>query len=160
MKRQYPTKSPRATKRLRTRRWQHVLSGGLLLRGCPSTSGEPQSVNSPHYGWWCWHCLIIVWRSTTSFRSDSNQNFCLVNPKLPRLLAAAGPLYSQCAAYMAPSCMNMAGPAAGCCQGVAQPECRGPRRNSAKRSYLPWISTSGSLQLRERYHNIMTEASP
>ena len=36
---------------------------------------------------------------------------------------------------------------------------QGPRRNSTKRSCLPWISTNGSLQLRERYHNTMTEAS-
>ena len=55
--------------------------------------------------------------------------------------------------------MNMAGPAMGGGQGVAQPECRGPCRNSAKRSFLPWISTNGSLQLREWYHNTMTEAS-
>ena len=67
--------------------------------------------------------------------------------------------YSQCAACMAPSCVNMAGPAAGGCQGVAQPECRGPCRNSAKRSCLPWISTNGSLWLGERYHNTTTEAS-
>ena len=43
---------------------------------------------------------------------------------------------------------------------MAQLECRGPCRNSAKQSYLPWISTNGSLQIRERYHNTMTEASP
>ena len=36
---------------------------------------------------------------------------------------------------------------------VAQPEFRGPRRSTAKRLYLPWISTNGSLQLQERYHN-------
>ena len=44
--------------------------------------------------------------------------------KLSRLLATAAPWYSQCAARMAPSCMNMAWPAAGGCQGVAQPERR------------------------------------
>ena len=63
----------------------YVLSGGLMLGGCPSTSGERQSVNPPHYGWWGWHCLIIVWWSTTSFRSDSNQNLCLANPELSLL---------------------------------------------------------------------------
>ena len=106
-----------------------------------------------------WYCLIIVWWSTTRFRSHSNQNFWLANPKLPRLLDAAGHWYSLCAACMSPSCMNMAGPAACGCQGVAQPDCRGPRRNSAKRSCLPWISTNGSLQWRERYHNTMTAVS-
>ena len=39
--------------------------------------------------------LIIVWWSSTSFRSHLNQNFCLANPKLPRLLAAAGPWCSR-----------------------------------------------------------------
>ena len=77
-----------------------VLSGGLMLDGCHSTSGEPQSANPPHYGRWCWDCLIIVWWSTTRFRSDSNQNFFLANPKLPQLLGAAGPWYSQCAAWL------------------------------------------------------------
>ena len=98
----------------------YVLSGGLMIEGCHSTSGEPQIVNPPHYERECWYCLISVWWSTTSFRSHSNQNFCLANPKLPRLLAAT-------------SCMNMAGPAVGCCEGVAHPECLGSRRNSAKR---------------------------
>ena len=74
---------------------------------------------------------------------------------LPRFLSAAGPWYSQCSPCMAPSCMIMAGPATGGYQGVAQLECRGPRWNSAKRSCLPWISTNGSLQLRQRYRNTM-----
>ena len=89
----------------------------------------------------------------------SQSELLLGQSKLSRLLTAAGPWYSQCAACMAPSCVNMAGPAAGGCQGVARPECRGPCRNSAKRSCLPWISTNGSLQIGERYHNTMTEAS-
>ena len=38
-----------------------VLSGGSMLEGCHSTTGEPQSVNPPHYVWWCWDCLVIVW---------------------------------------------------------------------------------------------------
>ena len=135
----------------------YVLSGRLMLEVCHSTSGEPQSVNPYHYRRFCWHCLIIIWWSTTSFRSYWNQNFCLANPKL---LAAAGPWHSYCAACMSPSWMTMAGPSAGSCQGVAQPKCRRPCRNSTKRSCLPWISTIGSLQLQERYHNTMTEASP
>ena len=106
----------------------YVLSSGLMLDGCHSTSGEPQSANPPHHGRWCWDRLIIARWCTTSLRSDSNQNFCLAYPKLPRLLAAAGPWSSQCAACMAPSCMNIAGPAAGGCQGLTQPECWGPRQ--------------------------------
>ena len=47
----------------------------------------------------------------------------------------------------------MACPATGGCQGVAQPECRGPRRNSAKRSYLPRISKNVCLQLRKMYQD-------
>ena len=89
-----------------------------------------------------WYCLIIVWWSTTRFQSHSNQNFCLANPKLPGLLATAGHWYSQCVACMSPSCMNMAGPATCGCQGVAQPDCWGPRRNSAKLSCLPCIWTN------------------
>ena len=54
----------------------------------------------PHHWWWCWDCLIIVWWSTTHFRSDLNQKFCLANPKLPQLLGAAGPLCSQCTAWL------------------------------------------------------------
>ena len=38
-----------------------------LIRSSPEISIKPQSVKSPHYGWWCWHCLIIVWWSTASF---------------------------------------------------------------------------------------------
>ena len=101
-----------------------------MLEGWHSTSGEPQSVNPlQHYGWWCWDCFIIAWWSTARLQSDSNQNFCLANPKFLPLLSAAGPWYSQCAA-VAPSCMTMAGNAAGGCRGVAQPECRGHRQNS------------------------------
>ena len=146
-KRQYPMQSPRASNRLRTRRRQLRIKWQVDAPGM--SSSEPQSVNPQRYGRSCWHCLIIVWWSTTSFRSHSNQNFCLASPKFPWFLAAAGPRYSQCAGCMEPSCMNMAGPATGGCQGVAQPDCRGSRRNSAKRSYLPWISTNGSLQLRK-----------
>ena len=71
MKRQYPMKFSRASNRLRTCRRQP--SSGLTLEGCHSTSSEPQSVIPHHYGRWCLHCLIIVWWSTTSFRSYSNQ---------------------------------------------------------------------------------------
>ena len=71
-----------------------------MLKGYPSTPREPQSVNPPHYWWWCWDCLIIVWWSTTHFRSDLNQKFCLANPKLPQLLGVAGPLCSQCTAWL------------------------------------------------------------
>ena len=110
---------------------------------------------------WCLasNIVLVIWWCTTNFRSHSKQNFCLANPKLPRLLLAAGPWYSQRAACIAPSFMTMAGPATGGCQGVAKPECRGPCQNSAKGSCLPWISTNGSLQLWERYDNTMTEAS-
>ena len=147
-----------------------------MFEGCPSITGEPQSVNPPHYGRWWLDCLIIIWWSTTCFRSDSNQNFCLANPILPRLLCAA----SQIAKFMGPtwgppgsrrpqmgpmlapltllsgrslvftvcsmtqSCKNMASLAAGGCQGVAQPEFRGPPQNSTKHSCLPLMPTSGS----------------
>ena len=59
----------------------YVSSGGLMLDGCHSTSGEPQSANPPHNGWWCWDRLIIVWWSTINLRPDSNQTFWLANPK-------------------------------------------------------------------------------
>ena len=70
------------------------------------------NVNPPHYGRWCWDCLIDVRCSTTSFRSDSNQNYCFaMQSKTSTMLAPAGPWYSQCAMCIAPSCMNIAGPA-------------------------------------------------
>ena len=90
-----------------------------MLEGCHSTYGEPQSINPPHYRRRCWDCLITVRCSTTTFRSDSNQNFCLaMQSKTSTVLAATGPWYSQCATCMAPSCMNMAGHEAGGCQGI------------------------------------------
>ena len=61
--------------------------------------------------------------------------------------------------HVAPSYKKMAGPAAGVCQSVAQHECWGPCKNSAKYSWLPCILTSGSLQLWESDHNTMTDAS-
>ena len=104
-----------------------VLSGGLMLDGCHSTSSEPQSANPPHYGRWCWYCLIIVWWSTTRFRSDSNQNFCLANPKTSTASRRSRSLvFAVCS--VAPSCKKMAGPAAGGCQSVAQSKCREPRK--------------------------------
>ena len=60
----------------------YVLRSGLMLEGWYSQPVN-LSVNPPHYGRWCWHCLIIVWWRTTNFRSHSNQNFCLANPKTP-----------------------------------------------------------------------------
>ena len=48
----------------------YVLIGGLMLEGCPSTSGQHQSVNPPHNGWWCWDCLMQLYKFSIRLKSE------------------------------------------------------------------------------------------
>ena len=79
------------------------LSRGSMFEGCHSTSGESQSVNPPHYGRWF---FCFVFRLMKRLLSNSNQDFCLANPKKE-------PTASRCRGSLifgvygvAPSCKN------------------------------------------------------
>ena len=95
----------------------YALSGGLMLEGCHSISGEPQNVNPPHYGRWFWHCLSFDKHYKFSIRFKSElplgQSKTSTASRHRRSL-----VFAVCGMCMAPSCMDMAGPAAGGCQGV------------------------------------------
>ena len=90
-------KSPRETNRLRTWRQQLCIEWWIDARVMCFHIQWTSNVNSPHYGWWCWHCLIIVW---WHFSIRLKSELFLANPLLPRLLVAAGPLFSLCASCM------------------------------------------------------------
>ena len=100
MKSQYPVKYPRAANRLRTRRRQLCVKWRVDARWMSFHIRWTSERKSATLRTMVLGLFDIVWWSTTRFRSDSNQNFCLANPKLPQLLGAAGPWYSRCAAWL------------------------------------------------------------
>ena len=97
-------KSPRAAKGLRTRRRQLCIKWRVDARGMSfhiwSTSKRKSDRLQTMVLGLFDSRLMKHHTLSKRFRSDSNKNFCLANSKLSQLLGAAGPWYSQCAAWV------------------------------------------------------------
>ena len=118
MKRQNPMKSPHAANGLRTPRWQLWMEQRIDAWGMPF-----------HIRWTAKRKSATLRMMVFLFRFKPG---LLLGQSKTSTASRRGRSLVFAVCVVVPSWMKIAGPAAGGCQGVVEPERWGPRQNSAK----------------------------